>query len=470
MSHREDLDNTGKKILNSVRTDLYLSMHFMGPALGALDFIMDLSTTSVGTDAAFLRFNPHYLMDNFLVRPWYLNRVYMHIILHCLFRHMFSANKRKDPELWDIACDIAVESVIDSMDYKAIRQTMTDKRAEIYRKLTDEVKVLTAERLYRYLAGRQLPYEEEVRLATEFRMDDHSFWQRMEDSGTGKPSDAAAKAALPPRGNPAPENEEQTRKDGGREQEPPRELTGSGSLEQKEKDWEKNAKRVRAELEMRGRKAGTRTGSLERLLGFETRREVSYREYLKRFRILREEPKVDLDTFDYGLYSYGLQLYGNVPLLEENEYRVAEKIRQLAIAIDTSASCQAELVQEFLNETATILLTGNRFFAKAEIHIIECDDQVQNDIVIRHPEEMRRYAKGFSMKGGFGTDFRPVFRYLSELRQQGELRHLKGLLYFTDGYGIYPAKPTDYDTAFVFRRGADTDDTKVPAWAMKLYV
>ena len=51
MKTREQLEATGNKILNSVRTELYLSMRFMGPALGSLGFAMDLSTRTVGTDA-----------------------------------------------------------------------------------------------------------------------------------------------------------------------------------------------------------------------------------------------------------------------------------------------------------------------------------------------------------------------------------------------------------------------------------
>ena len=47
MKTRIELETTGNKILNSVRTELYLSMRFMGPALGSLGFKMDLSTLDV---------------------------------------------------------------------------------------------------------------------------------------------------------------------------------------------------------------------------------------------------------------------------------------------------------------------------------------------------------------------------------------------------------------------------------------
>lgn len=134
MKTREQLEATGNKILNSVRTELYLSMRFMGPALGSLGFAMDLSTRTVGTDAVYIRFNPTYLLQTYIERPEILNRTYMHMLMHCLFRHMFSAKQHEDAQLWDLCCDIAVESVVDSMDYPTILRVTSDFRQEWYEK------------------------------------------------------------------------------------------------------------------------------------------------------------------------------------------------------------------------------------------------------------------------------------------------------------------------------------------------
>ena len=69
---------------------------------------------------------------------------------------------------------------------------------------------------------------------------------------------------------------------------------------------------------------------------------------------------------------------------------------------------------------------------------------------------------------GFGaTDFRPAFQYVEKLRQQGEFENLKGLIYFTDGYGIYPSKMPDYDVIFAFL-GEDEHRAPVPVWSMKV--
>lgn len=73
------------------------------------------------------------------------------------------------------------------------------------------------------------------------------------------------------------------------------------------------------------------------------------------------------------------------------------------------------------------------------------------------------------MKGGGGTDFRPAFEYIAELLERGEFEQLRGVLYFTDGQGIYPEKKPPYDTAFVFMQ-KDYKDVDVPPWAMKLVI
>lgn len=66
-----------------------------------------------------------------------------------------------------------------------------------------------------------------------------------------------------------------------------------------------------------------------------------------------------------------------------------------------------------------------------------------------------------------GTDFRPVFAYVETLRRQKALTNLKGLIYFTDGYGVFPEKKPDYHTAFVFL-DEEYNNPNVPAWAIRL--
>ena len=96
---------------------------------------------------------------------------------------------------------------------------------------------------------------------------------------------------------------------------------------------------------------------------------------------------------------------------------------------------------------------------------------MRSDRVITSLSQMKDYMRDFTIEGKGGTDFRPVFAYVDSLRAQGKFTKLKGLLYFTDGKGIYPVKAPVYDTAFIFIEdfaGSRYHDTQVPSWAMKL--
>ena len=101
---------------------------------------------------------------------------------------------------------------------------------------------------------------------------------------------------------------------------------------------------------------------------------------------------------------------------------------------------------------------------------MECDDVVQHEILIGSLEELQSYCNAFEVKGGYGTDFRPVFAYVADLIKRRELTNLKGLIYFTDGHGIYPKSATPYITAFAFLEDEEFDDSNVPEWAMRVYL
>ena len=57
--------------------------------------------------------------------------------------------------------------------------------------------------------------------------------------------------------------------------------------------------------------------------------------------------------------------------------------------------------------------------------------------------------------------------YVDELIRAHEFTNLKGLLYFTDGFGRFPAHQPDYDTAFVFLEN-EGNQYEVPPWAIRL--
>ena len=473
LSRRQQLDETGKRVLNASRTELYIDMRFFGSALNSLGYEMDLSTTSVGTDAVNIRFNPSYVLRLFVEEPGKLNRTYLHMLLHCIFMHMYTSAQYQDERLFDICADIVVESILDGMDYQCIYRVSSDYRDRWYELLEKEVKVLTVEKLYRYFSEEhKLDVFEMEKLEREFALDDHGFWSRLVDqpddaSDNEDHEDDKDSKEMPPIDE---DYQNPMGKDNGKKKTKyisPRRLQ---KINNAKKNWDKEGKRIQTEIETIGKEHSDKLGKLTWLLKIQNTTRTDYREFLNQFKILREEGGVDLDSFDYGMYSFGLEHYGNMPLIEENEFREVKKIQELVIAIDTSASCKDTLVQRFLNETAAILLDRESFFQKIKICVIQCDNQVQRTDFIENSDEMNKYSSEIHVEGGYGTDFRPVFEHVEELKAQGKFDNLKGLIYFTDGFGEYPDKPTSYDTAFVFASEEDYDDEKVPDWAMKLYI
>ena len=74
-----------------------------------------------------------------------------------------------------------------------------------------------------------------------------------------------------------------------------------------------------------------------------------------------------------------------------------------------------------------------------------------------------------TVRGFGGTDFRPAFAYVEELTRKKCFSSLRGLIYFTDGYGIYPVKKPPYDAAFIFM-DYDSERPKLPPWAMGVVI
>lgn len=432
----------GQKILSASRNELYLSMRFLDTALSGLKYEMNLSTLYTGTDGIKILYNPRYLTDRYLSDRILVNRLYLHMILHCIFRHPFHKGQ-KDLELYNLACDIAVESIIDSLPIKALKLTVSDLRTEVYDRMRRKLKVLTAEGIYEKLKEENLSVREMAKLQLEFTVCDHVFW----DNGDDKNEDNSDNSQNDESGeNESDYNDERQ------------------TLEEK---WQDISEKTQTNLETFSRDMGDMAGDILSYLKVENRERYDYKRFLERFVTINENMKVDDDSYDYIFYTYGLNMYGNMPLIEPLEYKEDKIITELVIAIDTSESCEGEVIKRFLEETYSVITNSESFSRRFNVHIIQCDADIQNDFKIQSKEDIDRFMESFEVKGMGGTDFRPVFEYVENLIKDGEFKNLKGLLYFTDGFGTYPKKMPQYDTAFIFFDD-EYSDRMVPAWAMKV--
>ena len=239
-------------------------------------------------------------------------------------------------------------------------------------------------------------------------------------------------------------------------------------LEQIKKIW--NSGSGAAGLGLYGNSGrGTAPGNLNEELSLHHKHRYDFRRFLRRFAIQREELHTDTSGFDYIPYVYGLNHYGNMPLIEHLEYQEMNRMEELVIAIDTSGSCTTETVRRFMEETYGILSDHENFFRNMNLYIIQCDSFIQEKVMIHSAKEWEAYREQLVIHGRGGTDFRPVFEEVGRMREKREFSDLKALIYFTDGDGIYPEKKPDYETAFVFVKKSEKMD-RVPGWAKKLLV
>ena len=411
----------GRDVLGLSQNALLIHLRFLDQAITRLDAVIH-NEISFATDGEHLYFEPFSLLRRYRQEQEAMTRDYLHVLLHCLLRHMY-LHKQVERSIWDLACDVTVEALINSLDLTILKASRQSSQTTIIADLERKLKHLTAEKLYRYFLGENLKPGEIREIRKHFRADDHGLWYQ--ENGF---------------------------------------LPGGGRGEQ---DWADLSRHVQGDLQTFARSRGQESGSLLQNLSAVNREKYDYAAFLRKFASRQEEMKIDDDEFDYIFYTYGLKLYEKMPLVEPLEYKETKKVREFVIALDTSGSVSGKLVQGFVQKTYNILRATESFASKINLHIIQCDLEIREDVKVTSQEEFDAYLAHMTLKGFGGTDFRPVFAYVEELRKQKEFHNLKGLIYFTDGLGIYPERKPDYDTAFVFL-DEDYLNPTVPPWAIKL--
>ncbi len=405
------------EVMRLAHDGILINMRFLDVALSKLKTVCREQTGAHLFDGSTLYYDPAHLLLQYQTAPHYAARLYLHTLLHCIFYHGRTTDKM-NRVYWDLATDIAVEHTIVDMGLHLTELPSDDLLQNRLALLRKQAGGLTAEKLYRHFRIEE-PSEKAVQEWHRLcHYDEHIYWDRREE------------------------------------------------LELSQAEWRRISERIKADLKSFSRDRNN-AESIEQNLKEATRERYDYTDFLRKFMVMGETVQVNDDEFDYIYYTYGLQTYGNLPLVEPLEYKDSNKIRDFVIALDTSASCRGEIVQAFLQKTYNILQNGENFFTKINVHILQCDSEVRQDTKITGREDFDDFLAHGKLTGFGSTDFRPVFDYVEKLREKQEFDNLKGLLYFTDGYGIYPERMPDYDVAFVFLH-EDENAPKVPPWAIRI--
>lgn len=405
---------TAERIFSIVCTSLYEKLPALALPLGRLN-CRDAAVRPAGTDGAHACFAPGWLEQEFLARSDAPAQYTLHLLLHLMLGHV-----QKPPALdavrWDTACDLAVMMVRHAL----LPQEKEPDMLFSARCTLQARKAAQAQAIYALLE-----MEPDVLTDTQCRaaaLDDHQLWG-------AAPLFARAAASA----------------DGG------------------ETGWQALGHLLPDPLPQKPT-IGCGTGHAAFAVKPDARGSRQLTALLHELSELRENRHVSDDEFQYAWYLYGLEHYSNMPLLEPLEYSEERRLRELAIVLDTSASCSRSLCASFLGELAGLIARQALFFERFNLHIIECDCEVQADTRLTTLQELRDWLCTMTLHGGGGTDFRPAISYVDGLVSSGELAHLQGLLYFTDGYGVFPDLPPAYRVIFVMLQYR-CDDIDLPPWA-----
>jgi len=444
-------DLLADKIIKFSRDTLLVNLRFLDAAIHQLIIQPEDELDTIATDGQYFFFNTWHILNNFQRQMEAITRDYLHVIFHCIFQHLF-INKLVCQSCWDLACDIAVENAINDIGIQSLDTARQSKQMQVITQLKSSLRLMTAEKIYRYYLDKKTSEEELVNLRQNFYADNHTLWYvRPEKKGSTGERDQESTEVEPIQRSKGWGQSKHSR--------PTQELIDL---------WKQISERAQVDIETASKKWGDLGGGLHQGLNQLNREKYNYASFLKRFSVLGEAMQVNDEEFDLIFYTYGLKLYENMPLIEPLEYKEVKRIKEFVVAIDTSGSVSGQVVQAFVQKTYNILKQTENFFSKVNIHIIQCDAEIQEDYKITNPEEFDKYVQSMQLRGFGGTDFRPVFTYVDDLIKKREFENLRGLIYFTDGFGIYPTKKPLYDTAFVFLDEDYVDTPDVPPWAIKL--
>lgn len=494
-----------KNILDLAKNTLLVHLRFMDMALNKL--ILVPYSGSIASDGKHLFYDPNFILNTYRKNKERINRVYLHTILHCVFQHNFIMVKQIDRNYWSLACDIAVEKIISELDLPSLDDGRNNERNFVFDILKNEVKILTAEKLYNYFLHSSIKEINILRWQNLFLADDHSMWYEIikpayeelsqysqEYSNQDEQSEKNSNTSSSSDSNLENKNDRADNKSDNtshKDIQSAKEILdiseefelNKDSFSQKNSSynslvsisdinaivqaWKTIAERMQMDLETFQKSKGEKSAGLIQNLKHINREVYDYSSFLKQFAVMGEALKINEDEFDYNFYTYGLKLYNNMPLIEPLEYKELKRIREFVIVIDTSASVEGDTVQRFLQKTYNIFKQEETYFKTFTIYIIQADAKIQDIAIIKNQADFDAYINNLSIKGLGGTDFRPAFEYVNNLIKDKKFINLKGLIYFTDGFGEFPANMQSYKTAFVFLDD-ELNNYDVPSWAIKL--
>lgn len=426
--------------LSAARTRLILDKPFLGALVMRLPMIKaDPSwCPTTATDARAFYYNHDFLNNLSLAEAQFMLG---HEALHCALSH-FARRQHRNKMRWDLACDYAVNPLL-------IRDGLTPPPGAL---ALDEFDDMTAEEIYpcieenddsqlldQHLYDQEGQSNHDHQGGARGKSPDKGGDHDAEDSDKGDRKDQGDRGANHQeldengRGNESDQDGQGDECDShkGAGQPPP---LSADERETLSVQWRQHM----ASAAQQAMQAGKLSGAMARMVDHLLQPQLPWRMLLARYMTATARD-------DYN-YSRPSRREGDAifPSLRSAEI-------DILVVLDSSASLSDRELGEFMAEVNAI-----KSQARARVTLHACDVALAEagPWVFEPWEECALPA---SIKGGGGTDFRPIFNWLEYTGQTPDL-----LVYFTDAHGPFPEREPQVPVIWLVKGKA-----KVP-WGQRI--
>ena len=332
-----------------------------------------------------------------------------HEALHCALSHFYRRGHRVKHR-WELACDYAVNPLLINDGLKPTPDAQHLR----------EYEGMTAEEIYPCLEDNDNDEERDLEDKTDSDdNEDNKSEENQDMSDGGSDKERQKNDASEGSGN------EQEEQDGsGQRGAPKPSPLSQGEQEDLSTQWQQRmAAAAQAAIQ-----SGKLEGEMARMVDYLLQPKLPWRMLLARYMTMTAR-----DDYSYSRPSSRRGDPAVYPSLRSHETNVV-------VAIDTSGSISADEIQEFISEIDAI-----KSQVRARITLLTCDSELNYGCPWTF-EAWDEFAMDIDIRGGGGTDFKPVFNWVQEQDSVPDL-----LMYFTDAEGLFPTAEPLYPVLWLVK-------------------
>jgi predicted metal-dependent peptidase len=351
-------------VMTKARTELVMSDPFFGSLCLRLRVVEDTTQPTAWINGVTIGYNPDFVKK---LTAEERKGLLVHELLHPALLHHTRRNGR-NPKRWNMACDYALNQLIDPKRYKLPAGALLDP----------QYAGMSADQIYTLLPKGDGPGGDG---------DDDDDGDIYGAGGWGEVRDMPN--------------------------------DGTQSQEAVQKRAESEWKQALAQAATAARQAGKLPAGIESLIDKILEPVVNWKNVLRRFATYKA-PTTD-SWAKVNRRFIGMGIYLPSP--------AGEKMGPMVVARDTSGSiyCDPDCNAQFMAEIVSIF----RELSPPKLYVVDIDAEVAAVHEFEPGDDVE--APLMELKGGGGTDFRPLWDWISENDIDPHC-----IVYLTDGYGTFP--------------------------------